>query len=154
MRPDPLLDLLTPEDSEFRASLNQTLRAVRRRRRVRTATRAALAATIVFLLALGWFRRPPASSDAVARVSTPAVVVVPTLPVPAVEIVSTLPVPAGAWVPSESASGTWITTDSRERIEPVDDATLLAFAPGCLVLTREGRTVRAVWLCDDLLALP
>jgi hypothetical protein len=57
-------------------------------------------------------------------------------------------------VTSEPASVTWITTDSSERVERVDDATLLAFAPGCLALTREGRAVRVVWLCDDLLAEP
>jgi hypothetical protein len=77
-----------------------------------------------------------------------------TLSVPTVEIVSTLPLPAGLWVTSEPASVAWITTDSRERVEPVDDATLLAFAPGCLALAREGLTVKAVWPCDDLLVLP
>lgn len=154
MRPDPLLDLLTPDDSVVRTSLDQTIRAVRRRRRVRTAARSAWAAGVVLLLALGWFRRPSAPSEAVAQISKPAALEVQTLSLPVGETVSTLPAPSGLWVTSEPASVVWITTDSSERVEPVDDATLLTFAPGCLALTREDHSVRVVWLCDDLLAQP
>ena len=152
MKPDPLLDVLEPEETVFADSLTRTLRAVRGRRRRRSATRVALAVAGVLLVSLSLFWRPPGTS--VARVPDQPSWEVANQALLAKETVSTEAVPRELYVAESDAAVAWIVTDPGERIELLDDDALLSAAPGCIALTHQGRAVEVVWLCPDLLAHP
>ena len=152
MKPDPLLDVLEPEEPVFADSLTRTLRAVRGRRRRRVATRVAFAVAGLLLVSVSLFWRPPGPS--VARVPGQPSWEVANQALLARETVSTEAPPRELYVAESDAVVAWIVTDPGERIELLDDDALLSAAPGCIALTYHGRKAEVVWLCSDLLAQP
>jgi len=136
----PLLSDVLAEDSnaDFReALLDQTLRVVRRKRRIRKVRRGAYASLMVVALALISFHffisKPPASKRL-----EPSYALVVTQPFPASAVLATSRDHSVATI-STSPTVEWIATaESSPILHQLDDDELLALLPSPALLVRRG----------------
>jgi len=142
-----------PGGDPLAASLKATLHAVRQRRRVRQARAAGAGIALVLAaIAVGWqgVRTLRSGPDGLAT-SAPSEPAAP--PVPA-WVLDTTPMPEAIQVRTRFHQSAQIETRPAVSLEYIGDEQLLALAPGCLALTRSGRGVEVVALCDGLISTP
>jgi hypothetical protein len=142
MKPRPeterlLDDLLAGDEAGFRDSLfRETLRAARRRRRIRQLARATpvLLALIAGLMLVRWRSAPPPGSTPVAAAKT--YVLITSRPLPSSALVVTKPLAANEMVLPMASVQIIRTVDARESLPEIDDAKLLSLlgaTPAALV---------------------